>query len=110
MDTRITIDPNVLQILVGVLLPVVVAFITNRLAGGHVKALTLLFLNLIAAWLTELQRNGGTFQLWPTVSALLYMFGTGVLVHFGLLEPTKITGSDGVIQQAIPRGIGSEQR
>jgi uncharacterized membrane protein (DUF4010 family) len=110
MDTIVNIDPMVLQILVAFLLPAVVALITNRLAGGHVKALTLLFLNLIAAWLTELQRNDGTFQLWPTVIALCYMFATGVLTHFGLLEPIKVTGTNGVIQKVVPGGIGSSDR
>lgn len=109
MDTVVTLDPNILQLLVGVLLPVVVALVTNRFSGGHVKALTLLFLNIVAAFLTELQKNDGSFQVIPTVVALLYMFGTGVLVHFGLLEPTKVTGSDGIVQKVLPGGFGKDK-
>lgn len=109
-DETVNVAPTVLTLLVGFLLPAVVAFVTKRWADSWYKAIVLLFLSVIAGWLTELQANGGTFKLWPTVVNILVTFATAVISHFGLLQPTHVTGSDGIIQLSVPGGIGTERR
>ena len=106
LEQTVVIAPDVLQLIVGFLLPVLVAIVTKRAADRWYKTVTLLFLSIIAGWLTELQQNDGSFQLWPTVVGIIMTFGTAVVSHFGLLQPVHITGSDGVVQAAIPGGIG----
>lgn len=105
---EIILDDYWTTLLLGAVLPAVVALVTKQLASGSVKALTLLALSIIAGALTQVQQNGGHFELWATVGNILLTFTTGVIAHFGLLEPTRITGKQGVIQQSIPGGIGTE--
>jgi ABC-type antimicrobial peptide transport system permease subunit len=106
MDTTVIVDPTVLAVLVGAVLPMVTALVTHKLADSSVKALVLVLLSIVAGWLTELQKNGGSFQLWPTVVNILITFATAVVTHFGLLQPLHVTGSDGMIQKVVPGGIG----
>jgi hypothetical protein len=110
MDKPITFDPTLLTVVVAVVLPALVALITKRIADSWYKAVVLVLLSVLGGWLTELQANGGTFYLWPTVVNILITFGTAVVAHFGLLQPMHVTGSDGVIQLNVPGGIGTERR
>lgn len=110
MDTVVKIDPTVLSLIVGFILPMLTALVTKRVASGGVKAIVLLLLSIVAGFFTELQQHDGTFLLWPTVVNILVTFATAVISHFGLLQPVGVTGANGVIQRAVPGGVGSEKR
>lgn len=103
----ITIDDFWLTFLVATILPAVVAFVTKRYANTA-GALTLLFLSVISGWLTSLNATPDhSFDLKTAVVAIVTTFITAVVTHFGLLKPVGVTGANGIIQQAIPSGIGS---
>jgi hypothetical protein len=104
---QVVVDTYWLTLLTGVVLPMVVALVTKKVASGAVKSLTLLFLSIVAGVITQVIQNGGSFEVWTTVGNILLTFATGVIAHFGLLQPLKVTGKTGAIQTAVPGGIGS---
>lgn len=86
-------------LVVALLLPVVVAAVTKRLASRAVKATTLVVLVAVAAVLTPPLAGDG---LEPTVSVVLCLQGLAVAVaaHHGVLEPWGLTGSTGRVAAA----------
>jgi hypothetical protein len=108
MNTHVTFNPEVLTLLIGFIIPMAVALITKRFADSLWKALTLIVLAAVAAVLQQVFQNGGDFDLWPTVILFLQLVATAIISHFGVLQPMHITSSGGVIQLAVPGGIGSQ--
>lgn len=97
MDTQ-----TALSIVVGALLPAVVALVTNTLASSRFKSLTLLALSALAGVLTPLV-GSSTFNWQEVLASFAATFGTAVLTYYGLLKPT---GATQAIGEAIPGGIG----
>lgn len=96
-------------ILVGLVLPVFVDLVTKRLASGAVKSSVLLFLSLITGVLTEFlaSLNAGNDFDWATAGyGAAVTFVLGVVSFFGLTSSLGISGKDGVVQRALPGGIG----
>lgn len=80
-------------------LPMLVALITKKAAAGHVKALTLLALSAVNGALVSIQATGGVFRPSVILPATIVSFVTSVGVHYGLLKPSGVTGSDGVLAE-----------
>jgi hypothetical protein len=98
---------------VNVLLPILVALVTARLADGHVKALALLALSaasgFLASWLDAL--NGSTAFDWSQAGfTVVTGFVVAVAAHFGLWKPAGVTGSSGAVASAVPGGLGDSAR
>lgn len=103
----VTIDDYWLTALISVFLPMIVALITRQVASGTVKSLILLFLSAVTGTVTSWQATGGTFDLKDAVIATIMSFIVAVGMHFGLLAPTGVTGSEGAIQRKTASfGIG----
>jgi len=103
------VDLNWLDLLLSLALPMLVALVTARVAHPAIKALTLAFLAALASVLQALVAVDGVFSSvdWSnTASQAVAIFLVGVGLHFGRLSPLKVTGSDGVIQGAVPAGLG----
>lgn len=94
----------------GILLPFLVDLVTKKLASGAVKSSVLLALSLIAGVLTEFLgalTADRPFD-WSTAGyGAVTAFITGVAAFFGFLSPFGISGSSGIIQAAVPAGIGT---
>jgi hypothetical protein len=107
-ETVVTIDEYWLTFAISVLLPAVVALVTNRWASGTTKGLLLIALSIVNGWLTSLLATGGTFEIRAAVVGFFVSFVTAVASHYGLLNTNAlgITGRDGMIQQRLPSGIG----
>lgn len=104
----VTIDDFWLTFVIATILPAVVAFVTKRYAASQWGAVVLLFLSVVSGWLTSLYATPDhSFDLKTAVIAIVTTFITAVATHYGLLKPLMITGSAGVIQRAVPAGIGS---
>lgn len=103
---QVVVSEYWLTLVSGVVLPMIVAFVTHRLADGAVKTLTLVLFSVIAGAVAEIVQNDGRFELWSTIGNIVLAFGTAVIAHFGLLKPTNVTGTNGVIQIKVPGGIG----
>lgn len=102
----ITFDTYWLTVIVAVVLPALVALVTKQTASGTVKSLVLLLLSGLSATLTQILQNSGQFDWQLTLRDFAVTYVIAVCVHFGLLKPLTITGSDGKIQTAFPGGVG----
>lgn len=98
-----------LGILMALILPMLVALVTNNVASSAVKAVTLAFLAALTGLGQELIDAGGilTGFDWATAASnMVWTFLLGVGLHFGLLKPIGVTAKDGLIQRSVPAGIG----
>jgi hypothetical protein len=96
--------------LVGTLLPILVAVITDRAASGAAKAITLLALaavsSFLSAWLVAL--NGGApFDFAQAAYGVLITFVVAVATHFGLWKPAGASGSGSPVAKI---GLDSSDR
>lgn len=107
---RATLSPEAVQyvqLLVGSVLPVVVALATKRLAASSVKAWTLAALAALTAVAVQLASPDG-FVLLDVLGGFVRTLVAGVALHYGLLKPVGITGSDGALAEATSTvGIGT---
>jgi len=106
MDAKVILDLYWISLLVGTVLPVAVALISARVAPGSVKTWVLLALALGTAVGQELIDREGAFVVKDFVSYLIVTLFTAISMHFGVLQPLRITGRDGVVQTALPGGVG----
>lgn len=102
-------DVTWLTLVATVILPMIVALATARIANPGIKAATLAVLALIVSIVNEWLLAGGLAHI--DLSGLLVNFLTTFLgavgLHFGLLKPFAITGATGKIQLAVPAGLGN---
>lgn len=94
----VTLDAYWLTMILSVFLPMIVALVTKQLASGTLKAVVLLALSAITGTLTQIQAANGVFDLKAAIIATAMSFVIAVGVHFGLLKPANLTGSEGKIQ------------
>jgi hypothetical protein len=105
MNIETVNDAFLVTVAVGVLLPAVVAFVTNRFASSQFKSVVLLALTAIASILNPLL--GSNDVEWKNVLTTFFItFGSAVLSYYGALKPLGIGGTDGKIQTAVPGGLG----
>lgn len=100
-----------LMLLVSGVLPMLVALVTRRMASSALKAVTLLFLTAVVGFTGELYDavvNAAPFDFGTVAASWLLSFLVAVASHYGVLKPTGVTGSQGVIAKAVPGGIGSD--
>lgn len=95
--TEITFDLNVwqvVQLVVAVILPVVVGLVTTKVTNSNVKAVLLLVVSALTAFLTELLASvnaGVPFDAATALLATLTTFIIGVALHYGLWRPTGVS-------------------
>lgn len=98
-----------LSVAVSVVLPLLVALITARVADSAVKALVLLVLATLSGVGTavlDAQATGQAIDLGQLLFDALVSFLLAVGWHFGLLKPVNLTGANGVVQTKVPAGVG----
>lgn len=106
----ITIPGEWWTLLLGTVLPAVVALVKSRWSSGRVGALVLLGLTVLTAVASEIivdATGAATFSWQDVAERFVLLFVVAVAFHFGLLKPTGITGSQGVIAEKVPAGIGA---
>jgi hypothetical protein len=99
-----------LNLLINLLLPILVALVTQRFAAGSVKAITLLLLSALSGFLVswlDAVNDGSIFNWSQAGFTMLTGFITAVAFHYGLLKPANITGSTGAVASAVPAGLGT---
>jgi hypothetical protein len=103
---HINLDPTLLQVIVAVVLPAVVALVTARFSSSALKTFILATLAIATAVVTSLIDNDGVL-LEAVVNDTIVNFGIAVVAYFGALKPLKVAGDDGVIQVNFPGGVGT---
>lgn len=108
MDVTTLVGSPVLlaSLLVGVVLPALVALVTKQVASSGLKAWVLLALSAVSAVAVQVVQSGA-FNGTAAVNTFLITFVTAVAAHYGLLKPAGLTGTDGVIQTGTANvGLG----
>ncbi len=84
-------DPaQMISMIIGVILPLVVGLVTKWQTSAGTRAVLLLALSAVSAFLTELlatMNNGTVFDVGATLLTVLSTFLVGVGTHFGLWRP-----------------------
>jgi hypothetical protein len=104
----VTIPFDWLNLVLGVVLPMLTALVTARFANAAVKSLVLALLSIIAVALQGILQNGDILHVKPFIYTVAFQFLVAVGAHFGLLKPISLTGTAGAIQTAAPAGIGGQ--
>lgn len=103
----IVLSAVALEVYIAPLLPIVVALVTKASAPEALKAGVLAFLALVTALVAPAVQNGASITL---DGAFLGRFVVALVIaiaaHYGLGKPLGITGSQGVVAQKVPGGIG----
>lgn len=104
------IDLNYLLLATGTVVPILTGLVTSRVAHPGLKAAVLALLSALGGIGNELVSVGGNVVLYDwsaSVANAVTVFLVGVGLHYGLLKPTGITGSEGVVQNgALAGGVG----
>lgn len=98
-----TVDPAVLSILLGVVIPVITGVVTKEVAHAGLKATVLLFLSGLTGVLASAQTNDSVISKQTLIFAAV-AWAVGVATHFGWLKPTGV--SDAVQSKTSNIGIG----
>ncbi len=99
---------NYLMIAATVVLPLLVGLVTKRVASSGLKALLLLILSVLATLINQLIVAEGHFEMEPFLRDAVVQFVLAVGLHYGLLKPIGVTGTNGIIQQKVTGGIGGQ--
>ncbi|HVI80648.1 MAG TPA: hypothetical protein VM715_21365 [Candidatus Acidoferrum sp.] len=85
---------QVLTLLVNLILPLVVGFVTTMMTSAKFQAILLALLTaitgFISEWIQALQSNS-QFDFWAAVFTWLTGFVTAVAAHYGFWKPTGAT-------------------
>lgn len=108
------LDLNWLTLVLGVGLPILTGLVTARVAHPGLKATILALLAAVGGIVQELYSVGGVldgFDWSSAVADATSVFLLAVGMHYGLLRPTGVTGSDGAVQTgALAGGLGGGPR
>lgn len=96
-DGQVVVDSGLNQVqvfslLLGVVLPIIVALVTKRVTSEATKAILLAALAAITGVLTEYAHSigSGSFDWWTAVLTALGTFIVAVATHFGFWKPTGV--------------------
>lgn len=103
MTIDITQYQGWIAILVGVVLPAVVALVTKELASSKFKNTVLLALSAVSAVVVPLA-GATSLDLKQFATSFLTIFGTAVLAYVGVYKPR---GTTAAVQAAVPGGLGT---
>jgi hypothetical protein len=94
------------------LVPVITAFITAQTAHPGLKAIVMIVWSGVSGFLIEWHdayQSHTVFNVNAALSTAIVVSIGAISAHFGVLAPLVITGSEGKIQAAVPRGIGASR-
>lgn len=102
-DTVLKLDPRLLQLGSGIVIPLVVGWLTHLHASSKLKAILNFVLSAVAGGLSVAFASNGTVLLSTWVFGILQTFITSIVSYYGLWKPTGVAGS---VQQG-GLGIGA---
>lgn len=101
-----TQDILLLNALVGIVIPLVVALVTAKVASAKVKASVLLVLSAVGGYLTTLLVADVPVNWKNVATAIFTIVVAAGASFFTATKPLGIAGSDGVIQAKVSGGLG----
>lgn len=88
-----TITVQIVSLVIGVFLPLVVAFVTKMTTHPSVKAILLLFFSALSSFFTEMANSWPHFDVKTALVTWGGTFIVGVGLHFGLWKPTSASAA-----------------
>lgn len=102
----IQVDPQLLAIVGGIVVPLVVGFVTKLHATSAVKAIVNLALSAVTGAIATLTTNGGHIGNWKSfLVSIAVTFGTSIMSYYGFWKPTTV--STQIQNKTANFGIGS---
>lgn len=101
------LDVSTLQWLVYVALPWLVDLVSRRFASGRIKSALLAVFAVVAVVLQEGLQHGGDFDLASLAGKFVTALVTAYVTHQYVWKPLMVTGDNGVLQKAVPAGVGT---
>jgi hypothetical protein len=95
---------QVLSLIVSFIIPILVGLVTSRVANGTVKSLTLFVLAAVVAVIAE-AIDKGSFSTFQAFMLFAQNFLVAVTAHYGVLKPSGVTGTNGVVQRNFAGGL-----
>lgn len=95
---------QVINLLIAFVIPLLVALVTNKVASGAVKSITLIVLTVILSVITEWRDDGG-FVVFDAFVLFIQNFVVAITAHYGFLKPAGLSGTNGAVASAAPKGI-----
>lgn len=89
-------DISVLTLIVGTVMPIMVALVTTRVTSGAIKAWLLAAFTLVSTILQAIllsAQSGIPFELGAVFISAITQFIISVAIYYGLWKPTGIAGS-----------------
>lgn len=82
--TVITLDPFVVSVLAGTIIPVITGVVTKLEAASGVKAIVALVLSAVVGILTPIVNQGGTFDWKIALLSFAAAFATNLTTYLGM--------------------------
>jgi hypothetical protein len=105
-DTVLKLDPRLLQIASGVVIPLVVGFITKLHAAKGLKSVLNFLLSAIAGGLSVALASDGNVLLSTWAFGIIQTFVTSIVAYYGLWKPTGVAAAVQVKTANV--GIGTQ--
>lgn len=101
--TDLFLDPTIISIVLGSVMPILVGVVTKQVASNALKATALAFLSGVTGILAGAQTAGGIVSR-ETLMLAAVAWVVGVATHFGYYKPTGV--SDKVQEKTSNFGVG----
>ncbi len=105
-EQTLTVDLALLTFLGGTLIPLLTALVTKAEASSKVKALTTLFLAVVAAGVESVIAQGGAVNVQSWLLAIGTTYISAIASYYGLTKPTEVTGA--IQRKTADFGIGPD--
>lgn len=99
------LDPTNLARLLGVLVPLLVALVTKKVASQGLKGVINLFLSAVAGSTAYLIAHDGGYNFEGFFNQTLDAFIASITAYYGLIKPTGLAGT--VAEKTANFGLGS---
>lgn len=106
MNGVVHVDVSVLQFVVGTLIPFVTAIVAQRFSDERIKSAVTAVLAFVVALVQIGIEHNGNFDIPTILGQFLTMLLAAYFAHQYVWKPAHITGDHGVIQKAVPNGVG----
>lgn len=114
-DTTVTLSTQQsilfgLNMVIGVVLPLISQAVTNTQASDSVKTIVNLLIAAIVGVITPFATGQTALDNinWAVLGlSVVQIWLLSVVSHYGLWKPTNVTGPNGAIANALPGGIGT---
>jgi hypothetical protein len=87
---QVQVDVHALSLLSGVVVPLLVGFLTKARAHSAVKAISLAVLSTLAGLMSLWLKADGSIDLWTSIDAIAAAFVAATASYYGFWRPTGI--------------------